>query len=115
LREEKSRLALEKLNSQKATRYYRQKVNEELGGISENIQNRKEDDVFRLFKERMLGAVEQVVGTKVVKVRKQKGDAWWTDEVKEVVKQKREGYVKTLQRNVPEHVRDIRKKKVYGM
>jgi len=110
IREEKSRLALGKLNSEEARREYRQKVNEELSGISENIQNKKVEDVFRLFKERILGAVEQVVGTKVVKVRKQKGDAWWTDEVKEVVKQKREAYVKTLQRNVPEHVRDRRKR-----
>jgi len=46
----------------------------------------------------MLGAVEQVVGTKVVKVRKEKGDAWVRDEVKEVVKQKRD-------------IRDIRKRK----
>jgi len=37
----------------------------------------------------------------VVKVIKQKEDAWWADEVKKVVKEKREGYVKTLQKNVP--------------
>ncbi len=47
-----------------------------------------------------------MVGTEVVKVRKQKGDAWWTDEVKEAVEQKKAGYVKTLQRNVLEHVMD---------
>ncbi len=30
---------------------------------------------------------------KVRKVRKQKGDAWWTDEVKEAFEQKKEAYL----------------------
>lgn len=38
-------------------------------------------------------------------------DAWWTDKVKEVMKQNFEGSnVKTIQRNAPECVRDKSKR-----
>lgn len=53
-----------------------------------------------------------------MKVRKHKGNAWLTDEFREAVKQKMEAQVKTLQRSVPKHSRNRRKREykyIYGV
>jgi len=53
----------------------------------------------------LIGVTEEVAGYKVCKVGK-KGSAWWTNEIKEAVEDKRRAYKKMLQRNVPEEVRE---------
>ena len=68
------------------------------------------EEVFQSFKAVVLSVTEGVVGTKVVKVGRKKGSAWWTEEVREAVRDKRNAYKKTLERNVPERVRSERKR-----
>ena len=41
---------------------------------------------------------------------RKKGKPWWTEEVKEAVKDKRDAYKKSLERNVPENVKMERKR-----
>ncbi len=56
----------------------------------------------------MLGVTEEVVEMKVVKMGKKKGNVWWTEEVKEAVREQRDTYKKTLERNVPEQTRNVK-------
>ncbi len=48
---------------------------------------------------------------KVVREGKRKGKPWWTDEIKGIVKEKRELFKKTQERNVAEKVKRERKEK----
>ncbi len=57
----------------------------------------------------MVQATEEVVGYKTCRQGK-KGTAWWTQEIKIAVEEKRKAYKKMLQRNVPEEVRERRKR-----
>ncbi len=41
-----------------------------------------------------------------------KGSAWWTNEIKEAVEEKKKAYKKMLQRNVPEDER-VRRRSEY--
>lgn len=59
-------------------------------------------------KENILGTEEQVYNTKMVKVKTMKRNAW-PYEVRKVVEQKRGRCVKTIQRNVPGLVMNIKK------
>ncbi len=42
--------------------------------------------------------------------RRGRGSAWWTQEIKMAVEEKRKAYKKMLQRNLPEEVREQRKR-----
>ena len=64
-------------------------MTKELNAAWQTVNKENVEDVFIEFKKKLLGVVRQVVGTKVVKVRKRKGSAWWTDEVKEAVRKKK--------------------------
>ncbi len=74
---------------------------------------RKEDieNVFGAFKEVMLTTTKKVLGMKVVREGKRKGNSWWTAEIRRIVKEKRKLYKKTQERNVAKQVKRERKKK----
>ncbi len=57
----------------------------------------------------LVQATEEVVVYKMCR-RGTKGTAWWTQEVKIAVEEKRKAYKKLLQRIVPEEVRERRKR-----
>ncbi len=57
----------------------------------------------------LIQATEEVVGYKTCR-RRGRGTTWWTQEIKMAVEVKRKAYKKTLQRNVPEEVRERRKR-----
>lgn len=87
----------------------KQKLMKELNAIR-TCNMRREMVCIGHIKKILLKAVKQVVGTKAVTVRKRKRNGWWTDVVRKVVKQKREAYMKSIMRNVPEPVRNKRKR-----
>lgn len=58
--------------------------------LSETMQDGKVVAVFSVFKERILGTVGQMVGIRVMILRKRSGKLWWTDSVREAFKLKRE-------------------------
>ena len=72
------------------------------------------NDVDKLWKDfcrGILESVEKVCGKKTVIVGSsgKRGDAWWSEEIKEGVKKKREAWKKTLQRNVSQEENEQRK------
>ena len=60
--------------------------------------------VYDVFK----GAVMEVVMWRE-NGRRKKGNAWWTNEIKDAVERKKRAYKKMLQRNLPEEVKARRK------
>ena len=64
------------------------------------------NDVFSLFKGVVTTVVSEVVGYRVLKGGR-KGNAWWTQEIKEAIQDKR-AYKKMLQKNVSEQIRERR-------
>ena len=94
---------------------YKNVLTDELESQRETLYGeRNVEVVYETLKTVVRDVTERVVGTKVVrKGKKKKGNAWWTEEVKEVVEKKREAYKKTLERNVSERVRNERKR-IYG-
>ncbi len=66
-------------------------------------------EFFVTFKRSLIQATEEVVGYKTCR-RGRKGTAWWTQEIKIAVEEKRKAYKKMLQRNVTEEVRERRKR-----
>lgn len=56
-------------------------MTEDWNNESEKIQNKKLEGVFRVFRERILGGIGSVGGTKRMKIRTRKGKVWWTDKV----------------------------------
>ncbi len=66
-------------------------------------------EVFETFKRSLIQATEKVVGYRTVG-RRGRGTAWWTQEIKMAVEEKREAYKEMLQRNVAEGVRERRKR-----
>ncbi|KAK3893161.1 hypothetical protein Pcinc_003002 [Petrolisthes cinctipes] len=95
-----------KLDVEEYREEYKRRVGEALGdvrmGIGEGVGV---NAVYEMFKMRVLRTAAEVVGYKSQK-RGKKGSAWWTEEVKDAVEDKRKAYRRTLQRNVPEEVRE---------
>ena len=54
-----------------------------------------------VFKEVIMAVAQEVVGYRVGRDRV-KGSAWWTDEIKGAVEEKKKAYKKMLQRNMSE-------------
>ncbi|KAK4327054.1 hypothetical protein Pmani_002500 [Petrolisthes manimaculis] len=63
------------------------------------------NDAYEMFKNIVMKTAAGVVGYKAQK-RGKKGSAWWTEEMKDAVDEKRKAYRRTLQRNVSEEVRE---------
>lgn len=64
--------------------------------------------MFSVFKDVVMSVAAVVVGHKVLKGRGG-GSAWWTNEMKEVVEEKRGAYKRVLQKNVFEEIRESRR------
>ena len=108
---ERRRLRSERFREREVREEYKNVLTEELESEREMLYGERNVEVmYEILKTAVRDVTERVVGTKVVRKRKKKGNAWWTDEVKEAVEKKREAYKKTLERNVPERVRNERKR-----
>merc|ERR1712035_241415 len=108
---EKRRLRSERFREREVREEYKDVLTEELESEREMLYGEGNVEVmYEILKTAVQDVTERVVGTKVVRKRKKKGNAWWTDEVREAVEKKREAYKKTLERNVPERVRNERKR-----
>lgn len=79
-------------------------MNYDLSAVWVYVKHKKMEEVFKVFKEK-IAAEEKVLGLIVVEVMKRKENAWQTDRVREVVIQKKETYVRSLQKNVPEQIK----------
>ncbi len=66
------------------------------------------NDVYDVFKGTMLEVADEVVGWRE-SGRRKKGNAWWTDEIKDAVERKNIAYKKMLQSILPEEVKARRK------
>ena len=107
----RKRLRTEKFREEGIREEYRNKVGEALESQWETLYgDTNVEEAYKTMKTAVLGVTERVVGTRVVKVGKRRGNAWWTEEVKKVIEEKREAYKKTLERNVPENVRNERRR-----
>ena len=105
------RLRTEKFREEGIREEYRNEVAEALESQWETLYGDKNvEEVFETMKTAVVGVTERVVGTRVVKTGKKKGNAWWTEEVRKVIEEKREAYKKMLERNVSERVRNERRR-----
>ncbi len=84
---EEKQIRSEKPNDE-VKKEYNQRMTKEINVAWGTVNKENKDNIFKVFKEKIL-VVSQVVGTKVVTIRKRKGSAWWTDEVREVITKKR--------------------------
>ncbi len=67
------------------------------------------NDVYDVFKGTMLEVADEVVRGWRGSGGEKKGNAWWTNEIKDAVEGKQRAYEKMLQRNLPEEVKARRK------
>ncbi len=103
-------LASERLRNKKDNQRYGRTVEELLSrarvGMKENAYV---NEVFETFKRSLVQATEEIVGYKTCR-RGKKGTAWWTQEIKTAVEEKRKAYKKMLQRNMPEEMGEQQKR-----
>jgi len=106
---ERRELASERLRNSEDSQRYERKVEELLSRARVGMEeNACVSEVFETFKRSLVQATE-VVGYKTYR-RGKRGTAWWTQEIKVAVEEKRKAYKKMLQRNVPDEVRERRKR-----
>lgn len=67
------------------------------------------DEVWKGTRDSMIKAAEKVCGKKTFKMWKKKGNAWFSKEIEEIVKKKKEFRKSMLQKNIPRETRDARK------
>ena len=102
-------LASGKLERKEVREEYERKVGVRLREASVSVREETSvNEVFSVFKEVVMSVAAEVVGHKVLKGRRG-GSAWWTDEIKEAVDEKRRAYKRVLQKNVTVEVRESRK------
>merc|ERR1712035_113991 len=94
---EKRRLRSERFREREVREEYKAVLTEELESEREMLYGEENVEVmYEILKTAVRDVTERVVGSKVVRKRNKKGNAWWTDEVKEAVEKKREAYKKPL-------------------
>ncbi|XP_050706878.1 uncharacterized protein LOC126992348 isoform X2 [Eriocheir sinensis] len=105
-------LKIEKLQEKEIKDEYNREMAEALsekwGSVKDNTNIEK---VFGTFKEIIVTTTTKVLGMKVVRDGKRKGNSWWIEEIRRIVKEKRELFKNTQERNVAEQVKRERKKK----
>ncbi len=107
---ERRELASERLHNSEESQRCERKVEELLSRVRVGMEdNACVSEVFEIFKRSLVQATEEVVGYKKCR-RGKKRTAWWTQEIKIAVEEKRNAYKKMLQRNVAEEVREQRKR-----
>ena len=105
-------LKLEKLQEKEVKDEYKREMAEALRGKWESVKDSTDiEKGFGTFREVVLTTTKKVVGMKVVREGKRKGNSWWTEEIRRIVKEKRELFKGTLERNVDEQVKRERKEK----
>ncbi|KAK3881607.1 hypothetical protein Pcinc_013953 [Petrolisthes cinctipes] len=104
--ENKRQVASGRLNDSEYREVYERRVGEVLEDARLSMgEGVGVNDMYEMFKTIVLKTTAEVVGYKSQK-RGKKGSAWWSEEVKDAVKEKRKAYRRTLQRNVSEEVRE---------
>ncbi len=69
------------------------------------LRKEKKEGKTMMRMRSLVQATGEVVGYKTCR-RGKKGTAWWTQEIKITVEEKRKAYKEMLQRNMPEEVRE---------
>lgn len=64
-------------------------------------------EVYETFKK-LMNLNSNRSGWEEIQKRGKKGNAWWTDEVKDAIKMKSKACMRTFQRNMPEEVKERR-------
>ena len=109
-KEVKVRVAKEKLNEADVREKYKESLRITLNRVSGDIEGVEDVRMlYRVFGDAVRGVTEEVCGVKRIKVNGRKGDAWWTNEVREAVERKRKAYVKWNERNVSAEVKRARR------
>ena len=104
------RVAKEKLNEADVREKYKESLRITLNRVSGDIEGVEDVRMlYRVFGDAVRGVTEEVCGVKRIKVNGRKGDAWWTNEVREAVERKRKAYVKWNERNVSAEVKRARR------
>ena len=91
----KTRVAKERLNDECVRANYKESIgrawNGVMGGmnVDENV-----DNLFERMAVEVNSVVEEVCGIKKIIGNRNRGDAWWTNEVKEAVEKKEKGFHK---------------------
>ncbi len=91
----------ERLDRNEVREEFEKKVCEKFGEARMTVgEETSVNDVFNVFKEVMTVA-QKVVGHRICKCRA-KGSAWWAEEIKGAVEEKKKAYKRMLQRNTSE-------------
>ncbi len=74
---------------------------EALNGKWESVKDSTDiEKVFGTFKEAILTTTKKVLGMKVVREGKRKGNPWLSEEIRRIVKEKRKLFKKTKERKM---------------
>ncbi len=95
-------IASERLDRKEVREEFEKKVCEKLGEARTTVgEETNVNDVFYVFKEVVMTVAQEVVCYRICKGRT-KGSAWWTEEIKGAVEEKKKAYKRMLQRNTSE-------------
>ena len=106
----KVRVAKEKLNEGDVREKYKERLRITLNGMRGDMEG--DEDVrilYSVFGDAVRSVTEEVCGFKRIKVNESRGNAWWTNEVKDAVERKKKAYVKWNERNVSAEVKRARR------
>ncbi len=89
-------LKIEKLQEKEIKDEYKHEMAESLSGKWESVKDSTDiEKVFVTLKEVMLTITKKVLGVKVVREGKRKGNPWWSEEIRRIVKEKKKLFKKT--------------------
>ena len=103
------RIKSEKLSEPEVRCEFERRLEDVLDGAQEEMDFGVEN-VWRTFAENVVAVAENECGVRAVGVQKGGGCAWWSDEVRQAVGEKKAAYKRSLQRNLPPSVREKRRK-----
>ena len=109
-KEVKMRVAIERLNEECVRKRYKERLERECNRVRNDMnEGENVNSLFEMFAAAVNSVAEEVCGVKKIKGNRNKGSAWWTNEVKQAVERKREAYVKWNEKNVPAEIRRVRR------
>ena len=109
-KEVKTRVATERLNEECVRKRYKERLEREWTKVIDgSVDEENIHALYEVFGVAVNSVTEEVCGVKRIKGNSNRGDAWWTNEVKEAVERKRKAYNKWNEKNVPAEIRRVRR------
>jgi len=106
------RLAKERLNEVDNREKFREDLTRVLNNVRGEIEGIEDvRQVFSIFRNSIMTVAEDICGYKRMKMGRTKGDAWWTKEVEDAVRRKKEAYIKWNERNIAASIKQERRRK----